>query len=95
MSKNCRMRDFIDRGNESIELVDKFITYKFGFSGKRRCLGETLARSSLFLFFTHVVHNFDITISEKHGPPCLDGSDGFVISPKPYHLVLTPRFVRQ
>ncbi|XP_043286450.1 methyl farnesoate epoxidase-like [Venturia canescens] len=59
--------------------------------GKRRCMGETLARASLFLFFTHIVHHFDIEVSQSHGLPSLDGTDGFVISPKPYHLVLTPR----
>ncbi|XP_028050883.2 methyl farnesoate epoxidase [Monomorium pharaonis] len=59
--------------------------------GKRRCLGEQLARSSLFLFFTYIVHHFDMEISAEHGKPDLNGYDGFTLSPKPYHLRLTKR----
>ncbi|XP_058805600.1 methyl farnesoate epoxidase-like [Phymastichus coffea] len=59
--------------------------------GKRRCLGEGLARSSLFLFFSYVIHYFDLKPSEAHGKPDLNGYDGFVISLKPYYLELTPR----
>ncbi|XP_018372426.1 PREDICTED: methyl farnesoate epoxidase-like isoform X1 [Trachymyrmex cornetzi] len=59
--------------------------------GKRRCLGEQLARSTLFLFFTYVVHYFDIEISAEHSKPNLNGYDGFTVSPKPYYLKLTRR----
>ena len=63
-------------------------------SGKRRCLGEQLARSTLFLFFTYVVHYFDIEISAEHSKPNLNGYDGFTMSPKPYYLKLTKRSSR-
>ncbi|XP_015519448.1 methyl farnesoate epoxidase [Neodiprion pinetum] len=59
--------------------------------GKRRCLGEVLARNSLFLYLAYVLHYFDINISEKHGPPNPNGNDGFTISPKPFYLVLSHR----
>ncbi|OAD53438.1 hypothetical protein WN48_09994 [Eufriesea mexicana] len=59
--------------------------------GKRRCPGETLARTTLFLFFAYVIHYFDIEISPEHGKPDPDGHDGFTISPKSYYLKLTAR----
>ncbi|XP_033183428.2 methyl farnesoate epoxidase isoform X2 [Bombus vancouverensis nearcticus] len=59
--------------------------------GKRRCPGEMLARTSLFLFFAYVIHYFDIEISPEHGKPDLNGYDGFTISPKSYYLKLTAR----
>ncbi|CAD1479939.1 unnamed protein product, partial [Heterotrigona itama] len=59
--------------------------------GKRRCPGEMLARTSLFLFFAYVIHYFDIEISPEHGEPDPNGHDGFTISPKPYYLKLTAR----
>ncbi|XP_011699204.1 PREDICTED: probable cytochrome P450 305a1 [Wasmannia auropunctata] len=59
--------------------------------GKRRCLGEQLARSTLFLFLTYVVHYFNVEISTEHGKPDLDGYDGFTLSPKPCYFKLTRR----
>ncbi|XP_011646191.1 methyl farnesoate epoxidase-like [Pogonomyrmex barbatus] len=59
--------------------------------GKRRCLGEQLARSSLFLFLAYIVHYFDLETSTEHARPDLNGYDGFTISPKPYYLKLTRR----
>ncbi|XP_072758882.1 methyl farnesoate epoxidase isoform X2 [Anoplolepis gracilipes] len=59
--------------------------------GKRRCLGEQLARSALFLFFTNIVHYFDMKISTDHDKPDLKCYDGFTLSPKPYYLKLTKR----
>ncbi|KAK2574914.1 hypothetical protein KPH14_002605 [Odynerus spinipes] len=59
--------------------------------GKRRCLGEILARSSLFIYFVYFIHFFDFEISSLHGKPDPNGYDGFTISPKPYYLVLSMR----
>lgn len=59
--------------------------------GKRRCLGEQLARSSLFLLFTYTVHYFDMEISPFHDKPNPNCSDGFTLSPKPFYLKLTRR----
>ncbi|KOC63435.1 putative cytochrome P450 305a1 [Habropoda laboriosa] len=59
--------------------------------GKRRCPGEMLARKSLFLFLAYVVHYFDVEISPEHGPPDINGYDGFTISPKPFYLKLATR----
>jgi methyl farnesoate epoxidase / farnesoate epoxidase len=57
--------------------------------GKRRCLGENLAKSSLFLLFTSIMHEFDI---EPIGNlPNLKGRDGITLSPQPYKARLTKR----
>ena len=64
-------------------------------AGKRRCLGETLARSNLFLFLAFLLHNFSLSVSPEHplGDPIADRHflDGVTLSPKPFHAVLTPR----
>lgn len=66
-------------------LVDQF----FYLSGKRRCLGESLGKANLFLFFTSVLHNF---ILEKiDDTPTLVAFDGVTLSPKPFRVKLTPR----
>lgn len=62
----------------------------FGF-GKRRCLGETLAKSSLFLIFTAVLGNFQLKISPEHDLPEPEGYDGITISPRPFYVTLSER----
>ncbi|XP_024880700.1 methyl farnesoate epoxidase-like [Temnothorax curvispinosus] len=79
--------------NEQGQFCRSNYSIPFGL-GKRRCLGEQLARSSLFLFFTYVVHYFDMELSAEHAKPSLKGYDGFTLSPKPYYLKLTKRTTR-
>ncbi|NXE18936.1 CP2J2 protein, partial [Ardeotis kori] len=58
--------------------------------GKRACLGETLARSELFLFFTALLQKFTF-----HVPPdttlSLDFKMGITLSPQPYKICAVPR----
>ncbi|XP_053970473.1 methyl farnesoate epoxidase-like isoform X1 [Hylaeus volcanicus] len=82
-----RPQRFLD---ESGRFSQKNASMPFGL-GKRRCPGEMLARSSLFLFFAYVIHYFDIEISPDHDKPDPNGYDGFTISPKPYYLKLATR----
>ena len=42
------------------ELVLHNISTQLQFSGKRQCLGETLAKAELFLFFTGILQQFQI-----------------------------------
>nr|CAD7458650.1 unnamed protein product [Timema tahoe] len=60
-------------------------------AGRRRCLGETMARNSLFLFFTALLQN--LTFSLPHGvtPPCPQGVNGFTLNTQPYHAVIHSR----
>lgn len=59
--------------------------------GKRRCLGELLARSTYFLYFVYFIYYFDFDISPAHGIPDPNGYDSFTVSPKPYYLKLSMR----
>lgn len=59
--------------------------------GKRRCLGEALGKSSLFLFFTGLMHNFTLNTCSEGPQPQVDGINGFTISPQPFKAFLIPR----
>ncbi|XP_021697821.1 methyl farnesoate epoxidase [Aedes aegypti] len=78
------------------ETGDKLIAHEyfvpFG-SGKRRCLGESLAKSSLFLFFTAFMHAFLVEPAEPGKLPELDGIDGITLSPCPYFVQLKERLI--
>ena len=58
--------------------------------GKRRCLGEVLARTSLYKFFTAIVQKFDIIKAAEE--PLLDQADnGFTKAPVPYKIIFKLR----
>ncbi len=54
-------------------------------------MGETLAKSSLFLYLASFVHSFDMKMAPGHTLPDLTGLDGITLSPKPFEVLLTPR----
>lgn len=61
--------------------------------GKRKCLGEALARGCLFTFFVGIMQKFRVEIPENSN--CKPTADGFlpgiIISPKPYEVLLRRR----
>lgn len=61
----------------------------FGF-GKRRCIGESLARGNVFLFIAAFLQNFYLEIDPK-APPSDDLQDGVTVAPMPYSVLITPR----
>ncbi|KFB45026.1 AGAP005657-PA-like protein [Anopheles sinensis] len=87
-----RPERFLDE-NRNIINTERLLP--FG-QGKRRCLGETLARSCLFTIFVGVMKNFFLhkpvqsTESDDMAPSLLL-KPGITLSPKPYHIVFKPR----
>lgn len=59
--------------------------------GRRMCLGEVLARMELFLFFSSLLHTFDIGIPEGETLPSLKGNAGVTISPNAFRVCLKQR----
>ena len=59
--------------------------------GKRQCLGETLAKAELFLFFTGLLASFDILPKIEGEAPSEDYVNGVPIQPKPFKLRLNSR----
>uniref|UniRef100_A0A8B9JLP5 Cytochrome P450 2J2-like n=1 Tax=Astyanax mexicanus TaxID=7994 RepID=A0A8B9JLP5_ASTMX len=66
---------------------DAFLPFS---AGRRVCVGESLARMELFLFFTSLLQNFTFT----PGPGkelTLEGQMGFTYAPSPYSMCVNPR----
>ncbi|XP_017775403.1 PREDICTED: cytochrome P450 18a1 [Nicrophorus vespilloides] len=59
--------------------------------GRRICLGEVLARMEIFLFFSSLLHSFDLTVPEGQTLPNLKGNAGVTINPNPFNTSLKPR----
>lgn len=62
----------------------------FGF-GKRRCMGEMMARANQFLFITTLLQNFNFLVPEGHPLPCDCPLDGATPSVRKYTALVMSR----
>ncbi|KAL3862708.1 hypothetical protein ACJMK2_008661 [Sinanodonta woodiana] len=80
--------------NEEGKLIkpDEFIPF---FTGKRNCLGESLAQMELFLFISALVQRFKLMPPEGETLDIkdVDKYSGGIHSPKPFYLRAIPRHV--
>lgn len=72
-----------------MEIVNTEWLMPFG-QGKRRCLGEQLARGCLFTFFAGILQRFEVRVG---GDDKIDENllPGITLSPKPYQVVFSKR----
>ncbi|XP_078690956.1 cytochrome P450 2U1-like [Branchiostoma floridae x Branchiostoma belcheri] len=60
-------------------------------AGRRRCLGEQLAKMELFLFYTSLLQQFTFKLPDGAPTPPMDGALGFVLCPEQYDICAVPR----
>ncbi|XP_076034768.1 cytochrome P450 18a1 [Oratosquilla oratoria] len=61
--------------------------------GRRMCLGDVLARSEMFIFFTSILHVFILENPVGSPPPSMDGILGCTLMPKNFKIRFIPREV--
>ncbi|KAJ8725545.1 hypothetical protein PYW08_003728 [Mythimna loreyi] len=59
--------------------------------GRRMCLGDVLARMEMFMFFSCIMHQFDVVMEDGAAPPSLEGTVGATIAPKAFRVKFLPR----
>jgi len=84
-----RPERFLSSDGKTFVRHDALIPFSIG---RRHCLGETLARDTLFLFITNTVQRYQIVFDE-HGPENnFEPQIGATNAPRPYQLYFTERF---
>lgn len=54
--------------------------------GKRRCLGEVLAKTELFIFFAGLIQKFEIKLANEEDVPSTKYRPGITLSPYPFKI---------
>ncbi|XP_071816840.1 cytochrome P450 2J6-like [Apostichopus japonicus] len=78
-----RPERFLDKDGNFVKR-DDFIPFSIG---RRLCIGEQLARMELFIFLTHTMHKFALSVPEGHDPS-VEGTDGFTHKPQSYNVLI-------
>lgn len=60
--------------------------------GKRRCMGETLAKSNVFLFITSMLQRFTFTTPPGEQRPTTEVLDGVTPAPTPFNALVSLRY---
>lgn len=85
-----RPERFLD---ENMEIVNTEHVVTFG-SGRRKCLGEQLARNCLFIFFAGILQRFTVELpprEEGHPRPDPNLVGGISFAPKQYKVIFRPK----
>ncbi len=57
--------------------------------GHRVCLGESMAKMELFLFFTTMMQHFTFVNPPGQPMPSTEGTLGMTVTPKPFEVLAT------
>jgi methyl farnesoate epoxidase/farnesoate epoxidase len=60
-------------------------------AGKRVCLGEVLARNTVFLFFTTLLQQFAFSLPEDEPTPETSSISGMVMAHQPFRIKISQR----
>eukprot|EP00093_Oithona_nana_P013662 13662.XXX_526995_528524_1 [CDS] Oithona nana genome sequencing. len=84
--KKLKPERFIQNG----QLVKKEMFVPFGI-GKRICMGESLAKNELFIFFVRILQRLEISVSKDAKPDPKEYTSGITRIPKPFYVQIKER----
>lgn len=85
--ENFRPERFLDKDGK-IAKPDYFVPFSLG---PRVCLGESLAKMELFLFFTNLLHRFRFERPPDAGYPNLQANFALTLTPPKYSVICKKR----
>ena len=84
--KDLKPERFILNG----ELNRKEMFVPFGI-GKRICMGESLAKNELFIFFVRILQRLEISVVKDSEPNPKEYTSGITRIPKPFYVQVKER----
>ncbi|XP_038045429.1 cytochrome P450 2U1-like [Patiria miniata] len=79
---------FLSKDGKTVERPEAFIPFSFG---RRICMGETLAKMEMFLFFVNLLQRFTFSLPAGKPRPSLEGITGVTLAPQPFEIVAKKR----
>ncbi|XP_054772586.2 cytochrome P450 2U1-like [Lytechinus pictus] len=73
---------FLDPKTKQVIQREELIPFSIG---RRRCMGEQLAKVELFIFFTHLLHRFKFETPEGT-PPLMKARNGATLNPEEFEI---------
>lgn len=70
--------------------IVKFFIY-LAFLGRRRCVGEILAKNCIFLLFVEILRRYNVSLAPGSEPPTGKPLPGITLSPESYRVKFTER----
>lgn len=74
--------------DDRVEVSEGYLPFGYG---KRRCLGESLAKANIFLFTATMLQHFKFSVPKGEHNPSTFCIDGVTPSPIPYKACITLR----
>lgn len=84
-AENFRPERFLSEDGTKVVFNDALIPFSVG---KRRCLGESFAMETLFLFITSIFQKYKVSPDPENLKPDLESTGGFTNFPKPFKIVI-------
>ncbi|XP_038045430.1 cytochrome P450 2U1-like [Patiria miniata] len=79
---------FLSKDGKTVEKPEVFMPFSLG---RRVCMGETLAKMELFLFFVNLLQRFTYSLPANKPRPSLEGIVGVTLGPTPFEVVAKRR----
>lgn len=86
--ENFRPERFIEKNGNKIIKHEAFMPFS---TGKRICLGESLAKDTFFLFFTYLLQRFRFQKVPGATLSIQPNAKTFIVAPKPYEIIIQTR----
>lgn len=88
--ENFRPERFLSEDGKKYQKSEYLIPFQLG---RRQCVGETLARDTIFLYLANIYQKFEITFDPNTPEPTLECQPNFLLHPYPYSIIMKDRTV--